>query len=130
MKMKSIRKNMSILLVLLALAGLSGCAVVAAGMAGGGTYVYVSGWGKKVYNVDLDVAYNASVDACQSLGLKIQSRERHLADASIKALDGDSEVWIDLESENPRVTEIAVRVGYLGDKVASERVLARIEKEL
>lgn len=126
--MNTIKRYLSILLVLLALCGLGGCAVVAAGMAGGGTYAYVSGWGKKVYNVDLDVAYDAAVAACRALDLKIESREQHLSDAEIRALDGDTDVWIDLESKNPRVTEIAVRVGYLGDKVASERVLAQIER--
>lgn len=126
--MNTIKRYLSIALVLLALCGLGGCAVVAAGMAGGGTYVYISGWGKKVYNVDLDVAYDASVSACRALDLKIESREQHLSDAQIRALDGETEVWIDLESENPRVTEIAVRVGYLGDRVASERVLAQIER--
>lgn len=126
--MNTIKRYLSIALVLMALTGLGGCAVVAAGMAGGGTYVYISGWGKKVYNVDLDVAYDAAVSACHSLNLKIKSREQHLSEAEIRALDGDTEVWIDLESENPRVTEIAVRIGYVGDKVASERVLAQIER--
>ncbi|MBU1002974.1 MAG: DUF3568 domain-containing protein [Proteobacteria bacterium] len=124
------KKYLAVLLVLLSLAGVSGCAVVAAGMAGGGTYVYISGWAKQVHNVYLDVAFEASVDACHSLGLKIQSKERHLSDAKVRALDGDTEVWIDLDSKNPRVTEIAVRIGYLGDKVASERVLAQIAKEM
>lgn len=128
--MTAMKRYLSIGLVLLALAGLSGCMVVAAGMAGGGTYVYISGWGKKVYNVDLDVAYDASLAACRSLNLKVSSKEQHLAEASIKALDGDTDVWIDLESKNPKVTEIAVRVGYVGDKVASERILAQIERRL
>lgn len=125
------KQALSVGLVLLALAGLSGCATVAASaMAGGGTYAYVSGWGTKDYNVDIADAYDAALAACKSLDLVVESSERHLSDAEIKAKDGDSSVWISLESKAVRVTEVAVRVGVLGDKVASERIHERIASKL
>lgn len=118
-------------LLLASLAGLGGCAAVAAGaMAGGGTYAYVTGWGTATYNVDLDRAYDAALDACDDLDLVVQKQERHLSDAEITAKDGDSTVWIDLDSEGVRVTKIAVRVGVMGDKVASERIHDRIARQL
>ena len=131
MTVAKFKYGMSVGLVLLALCGLSGCAAMAAGaMAGGGTYAYISGWGTQVYNVELDEAYDAAIDACEALDLTLGKRERHLSDAEIEAMDGDTSVWIDLESTGVRVTEIAVRVGVVGDKIASERVHDRISKEL
>ena len=118
-------------LLLMSLVGLGGCAAVAAGaMAGGGTYAYVTGWGTATYNVDLDRAYDAALDACDDLDLLVQEQERHLSDAEITAKDGDRTVWIDLDSEGVRTTKIGVRVGVMGDKVASERIHDRIARQL
>lgn len=131
MNMSRLKNVCTIGLLLMSLAGLSGCAAVAAGaMAGGGTYAYVTGWGTVTYNVDLDQAYEAALEACDELDLLVQKQERHLSEAGIEAKDGDSTVWIDLDSEGIRVTKVAVRVGVLGDKVASERIHDRIAKEL
>ncbi|WP_461211086.1 DUF3568 family protein [Desulfocurvus sp. DL9XJH121] len=131
MPVTRIKRALGVVLMLAALAGLSGCAVVAAGaMAGGGTYAYISGWGTKTYNVDISTAFNAARGACNSLGLSVTKTERHLSEAEIEAKDGDSSVWIDLKSKGVRVTEIAVRVGVLGDKVASERIHDHISQRL
>jgi len=125
------KNTLCVCLLLASLAGLSGCAAVAAGaMAGGGTYAYVTGWGTATYNVDLERAYGAALDACDDLDLVVQEQERHLADAEITAKDGDSTVWIDLDSEGVRVTKIAVRVGVMGDKIDSERIHDRIATQL
>ena len=130
MSFPRVKNILSVGLMLIALAGLSGCAVVAAGaMAGGGTYAYISGWGTKTYNVDLDKAFEAALDACDDLNLSVQKQARHLSEAEIEAKDGESSVWIDFESRGVHVTEVSVRVGVLGDKVASERVHDRIAKE-
>lgn len=131
MTMSSMKNTLCVCLLLAAMAGMSGCAAVAAGaMAGGGTYAYVTGWGTMTYNVDLDRAYDAALEACDELDLLVKKQERHLSDADIEAKDGDTTVWIDLESQGIHVTKVSVRVGVMGDKVASERIHDRIAKEL
>lgn len=125
-------KGFSCLLCLWLLsAGVSGCAVVAAGaIAGGGTYAYISGWGQQNMNSDISEVFDAALDACAKLDLPVESQSRSLSDASIKAHDGDTPVWISLESVNINVTEVKVRVGLMGDKAATERVMQAIRARL
>ncbi|MCK9240870.1 DUF3568 family protein [Desulfocurvus sp.] len=114
-----------------ALAALSGCMVVAAGaLAGGGTYAYVSGWGEQTYNVDVADAYDASLRACSALGLYVEEKSRSLSDASVSAKDGDTPVWIKMKSLNPKVTQVRIRVGYLGDEPATQRVHQALRNQL
>ena len=89
-------------LLLASLAGLGGCAAVAAGgpWPGAAPYAYVTGWGTATYNVDLDRAPSAPPwTPATTWTWWSRSRERHLSDAEITAKDGDSTVWIDLDSE-------------------------------
>lgn len=117
------KRFVTMLAALAALACLSGCVVLAAGaLAGGGTYAYISGWGERSYNVDLPDAYDAAERACSRLGLPIEEKGRSLSEASIKAHDGDTPVWIKMESLNPRVTKVSVRVGLLGDDPGTQRI--------
>lgn len=113
----------TMLATLAALACLSGCVVLAAGaIAGGGTYAYISGWGERTYNVDIADAYDAALAACSRLDLPVAEKARSLSDASVKAHDGDTPVWIKMKSVNPKVTKVSVRVGLLGDEAASLRI--------
>lgn len=125
------KRCLSLFMSLMALACLSGCVVVAAGaLAGSGTYAYLYGWSEQAYNVDLPDAYDAALDACSALNLPLEDKARSLSDASIKAHDGDTAVWIKLKSVNPMVTKVSVRVGILGDEPASQRVLQTIANKL
>ncbi len=116
--MKAI-KNLAIILVLLS----TGCAaLVVGGAAAVGTYTYVAGQLKKTYNANLDSTYRATLAGCDSLGLPVLERTKQLSQASIKAQDGDRDVWITLKAQSSTTTEIAIRVGYLGDEQASRRI--------
>jgi hypothetical protein len=121
----------SLVLGLAALAALSGCMVVAAGaVAGGGTYAYISGWGEQSYNVDVADSYDAALRACSALNLHVESKSRSLSDASISAKDGETPVWINMEAMNPKVTKVRVRVGYLGDEPATQRIQQAIRNQM
>ncbi|WP_028586969.1 DUF3568 family protein [Desulfocurvus vexinensis] len=121
----------ALVLGLAALAALSGCMVVAAGaVAGGGTYAYISGWGEQSYNVDLADAYDATLRACSALNLHVEEKSRSLSDASVSGKDGDTPVWIKLKTVNPKVTKISVRVGYLGDDPATQRIQQAIRNQI
>lgn len=116
--MKAI-KHLAILLVLLS----TGCAaLVVGGAAAVGTYTYVAGQLKKTYNANLDTSYRATLAGCEALGLPVIEREKQLSKASVKAQDGDRDVWITLKSQSSTTTEISIRVGYLGDELASRRI--------
>lgn len=109
----------------------SGCgAVILGGAAAGGTYVYVAGQAKQKFNSDLGTTYKAALSACKQLDLRIEDGKKRLSDASIKAIDVDTTVYIDLTSSSSRVTEVAVRYGILGDEQASSRILAAIKRNL
>ena len=126
------KRFLALLLVLTCLAGSSGCAILAAGaVAGGGTYAYVSGWGEQSYAVDLDKAYKATLTACRRLKLTVTEQQQNLSDASIKAHDADeTSIWIKLDAKNTNITRISVRVGLLGDEIATQRIHNAIDKAL
>ena len=101
----------------------SGCAAVAIGTAGGaGTYVYLKGQLVREYNAGMDQSFEAVLATCRALDLQVQNRARNLSEAKVSAIDGDRTVWFTLESQSTRRTELRVRVGFLGDKVASQRI--------
>ncbi|WP_320170355.1 DUF3568 domain-containing protein [Maridesulfovibrio sp.] len=127
----SVKKITSLVLMIFLCLSVSGCGVVLlGGAAAGGTYVYVAGKATQKYNADLGTTYKSAIAACKELNLKIDSAKKRLSDASIKAVDVDTTVYIDLSSSSSKVTEVTVRYGILGDEQASSRILAAIKKNL
>jgi len=109
----------------------SGCAaIVVGGAAAAGTYVYMAGWLQQTYNRNLDTVYEAAQRGPASLGLTLQSKEKNIGKASLQYLDGDTTVWITLESTSSYTTKISVRWGILGDEAASRRILDSIGAQL
>lgn len=109
----------------------SGCAVLLlGGAAAGGTYVYLDGWSKQTYKVGLDQAYNATLDALQELKMPVEKRSKGGIDASVTAKDLNRDVWIKMEMSTERTTVISIRVGLLGDEVASKRIHTAIGKAM
>ena len=109
----------------------SGCAaIVVGGAAAAGTYVYMAGWLQQTYNRNLDTVYEAAQRGPASLGLTLQSKEKNIGKASLQYLDGDTTVWITLESTSSYTTKVSVRWGILGDEAASRRILNAIDAQL
>lgn len=124
--MKSL-KNLMIILVLLS----TGCAaLVVGGAAAVGTYTYVAGQLQRTYNANLDATYQATLAGCEALGLPVQDKQKQLSKASVKVLDGDREAWISLTAQSSTTTEVSIRVGYLGDELASRRIHEAIQARL
>ncbi|MBE1425149.1 hypothetical protein H4684_001793 [Desulfomicrobium macestii] len=120
-------KNLLIILVLLS----TGCAaLVVGGAAAVGTYTYVAGMLQRTYNANLDTTYQATLAGCEALGLPVQDRQKQLSKASVKVVDGDRDVWISLTAQSSTTTEVSVRVGYLGDELASRRIHEAIQARL
>jgi len=110
-------------MVLLLGSTLYGCAAVVAGGAGvAATYNYFEGKLTVTRNANVDRAYSASIKACKSLGLTIEKKSKNLTEASISGKDGDRSFWIWISAENAVRSAISVRVGLMGDQMASERI--------
>lgn len=109
----------------------TGCAaLVIGGAAAVGTYTYVAGQLKKTYNANLDATYRATIAGCESLGLPVLDKEKQLSRASVKTLDGERDVWINLSVQSSSTTEVSIRIGYLGDEMASRRIHEAIGTKL
>ncbi len=113
---------------------LAGCAAVAAllGLAavGAGTYVYVEGRLQRDYEVPLDRAYEAGLEAAQELRFQLTEKSKDLSAAQIRAKDGETPIWIGFESLDAHRTKISARVGYTGDEQASRRIHEAIARRL
>lgn len=110
---------------------LTGCAaVVVGGVAAVGTYTYVSGQLKYTHNGNLDSTYQATLSACSSLQLVVVNQDKKLSKASMRVKEGDRDVWISFKVISSTTTEVSIRVGYLGDEVASRRIHEEIRANL
>lgn len=109
----------------------SGCAaVLLGGAAAGGTYVYVSGKLTRTYKAPLSKTYAACQAALKDLQLPLETQEKTLGSASLRAHDGENTVYIDLTSVDRDQTEVSVRVGVSGDEQASKRIHEAIQRRL
>lgn len=109
----------------------SGCALlVVGGAAAVGTYTYSAGQLKCVYNVGLDAMFKATIAGCESLQLPVLGPEKGLSTASVSTKDGERDVWINLQAQTSTTTEVAIRVGYFGDEVVSQRIHDAIRAKL
>jgi hypothetical protein len=112
-------KNLMLILMLLS----TGCAaLVVGGAVAVGTYTYVAGQLNRTYNANLDSTYQATLAGCEALGLPQQAQQKQLSHATVKVTDGDRNVWIILKAQSSTTTEVSIRVGYLGDEIASRRI--------
>lgn len=120
-------KKILIILILLS----TGCAaVVISGAAAVGTYTYTAGQLVGAYNANLETTYKATLAGCESLGLPLYSHALNLSTASVTTKDGEKDVWISLKVQTSTTTEVAVRIGYLGDEFASKRIHDAIGSKL
>jgi Protein of unknown function (DUF3568) len=115
--------------VCLVLFALNGCAaVVAGGAAGGATYVYTEGWVARDYNVGIDRAYTAGLEAAKDMGMTVIEKSKKIASANIKMTKGGKDYWIKMEETSKKRTTISVRAGLLGDKEASRKIHEEISR--
>lgn len=128
--------NMKAILVLLiigiVLINAYGCVAILAGTAGGvGTGVWLSGKLTQEVNAPYARTIDATKSALKSLNLKItkETKSENVTQIKGKYTD-DREIWIDIRPIAKLSTKIDVRVGALGDKEASAKILKRITRYL
>ncbi|HEX3034438.1 MAG TPA: DUF3568 family protein [Thermodesulfobacteriota bacterium] len=110
----------------------TGCAAVLLGgaaAAGAGTILYVKGESQSTDDVSIDKAWRATILAVDDLGFVVTSKEKDAVSARLTALTADNkEVKITLNRKADKVTQIAIRVGTLGDESLSRLILDKIRE--
>jgi hypothetical protein len=126
-------------LIWLALAALilSGCApavavlaVSAAAGTGVGTYVYVNGELSTDYHVPFDKAWAACEKTIADMrGYEVQP-EKGIGDGTITAVIDADKVKMTVKYKGPNMTNIAIRVGLMGNRTSSQLLHDRIHENL
>jgi hypothetical protein len=110
----------------------SGCAaVVAAGAAGGAGIVYYQGWLTDQVTTDVPRTFEASRAGLKELNIRItEARYDNIKGKVNGELADGTNVYVKLKATEGKTTEIKIRVGALGDKDASHRILRAIKRQL
>jgi hypothetical protein len=126
------RHSITVALIAGVLAGaVSGCLLVAAGAAAGGTIVYVKGELQETLAAPVDKAAVATERALAALEMKADAATKDgLVAQYVAHLADTTRVVIQLESRGEAATRVGIRVGLVGDRALSERILAAIRQEL
>ena len=116
---------------LAAVLSVSGCLVVAAGAAAGGTIVYVKGELRDRLAAPIDRAAIATEEAMADLGLRTDTATKDGVAAEYVAHLADmTRVVIQLEGSAEETTRVGIRVGLVGDRDLSQRILTANREKL
>jgi len=129
------KKNLYGLIVCLFVLFLSGCATAlvvggAAVGAGTGTYLYINGELRTDYPGSFDKVWAACERTVAELrGTEVQPA-REIARGSINAVINDEKVKIEVTYRAKNLTTVAIRVGWLGNKMSSQLLHDKIGANL
>ena len=119
-------KMLAILMVMLAAFCLSGCAAVvlggAAAAAGTGTYIYAEGDMKTDYYYSFEDVWTACESLTEQMNALDVVKDKDVGKGKIEAVIDGEKVWFTARYKADKLTSLTVRVGFLGDKVASQRL--------
>jgi hypothetical protein len=118
------KQTVGILLAVMGLFLLSGCAAVVVGGAavgaGSGTYFYINGEMKTDYYFSFDAVWSACEKTVADMrGLDVQ-RDKMLAKGTIDAVIDDEKVQISVTYKAKNVTTVSIRIGIFGNKLSSQ----------
>jgi hypothetical protein len=118
-------KKIKNIIILISMAfSLSGCAAVLIGIgvgAGIGAYKYVEGSLSRAYPIAYSRAWDATTSALENLQISTSNSLDEGTEGRIEAVKRDgTKVVVKLEDKGQGVTNIAIRVGTLGDRGAAE----------
>jgi hypothetical protein len=126
-------RTIALLVGLLALATLTGCAVVAGDTVMGyesGKFVYHDGSLQSTYKYPFDQVWEASRKAMSDLKATDIQEDRKIEKGTIEGVLTEEKVKITVEYLTRTDTTVSVRVGTAGSNVAAKYVLDRIEANL
>jgi hypothetical protein len=110
----------------------SGCSAIIGAAAGGAvTAAWFAQRLSDVVSVRYERAIKATKDGLRALNMQVERETHGRRDAQIisRYVDG-RKVWIDIHYLSEKSTEIQIRVGALGDKTASTKILDSIKRHL
>ncbi len=124
------KQTFGILLAVIGVFLISGCAAVLVGGAavgaGSGTYFYINGEMKTDYYASFDAVWNACEKTVADMrGLDVQ-RDKMLAKGKIDAVIDDEKVQIAVTYKAKDVTTVSVRIGVFGNKLSSQLIHDKI----
>jgi hypothetical protein len=128
------KQTFGILLAVMGLYLLSGCAAVVVGGAavgaGSGTYFYINGEMKTDYYFSFDAVWSACEKTVADMrGLDVQ-RDKMLAKGKIDAVIDDEKVQISVTYKAKNVTTVSIRIGIFGNKLSSQLMHDKILENL
>jgi uncharacterized protein YceK len=125
------RKAVLSLLVILCLIT-SGCAAIVVGAAAGGAAVgYYKGWLVDQIPTTVPKAFEATKAGLKELNLPVyKGRYDQIKGTVDSELADGTNVYVKLRATEGGTTEIKIRVGTIGDKDASHRILKAIKKHI
>jgi hypothetical protein len=126
-------KKFALLVGFLALAALTGCAVVAGDTVMGyesGKFIYHDGSLQSTYKYPMDQVWEASRKAMTDLKATDIQADRKIEKGTIDGVLYEEKVKITVEYLSRTDTTVSVRVGTAGSNVAAKYVLDKIEANL
>jgi len=126
-------RTIALLVGLLALAALTGCAVVAGDTVMGyesGKFVYHDGSLQSTYKYPFDQVWEASRKAMSDLKATDIQEDRKIEKGTIDGVLYEEKVKITVEYLTRADTTVSVRVGTAGSNVAAKYILDKIETNL
>ena len=127
------RINWVVLLVMGAFM-ISGCTAALVGVAavgaGSGTYYYINGEMKTDYYQSFDATWSACQKSVADMrGVDVE-QDKEIGNGKISAVINDEKVKITVLYKAKNVTTVSVRIGLLGDKLASQLIHDKIGDNL
>jgi hypothetical protein len=126
-------KKIALLIGLLSLTALAGCAIVAGDTVVGyesGKFVYHDGSLQSNYRVPMDQVWEAANKAMKELKASDIQLDRKIEKGTIDAVVDEEKVKITMEYVSRTETSVSVRVGTAGSNVAAKYIHEKIESNL
>ncbi len=128
---KTLRSGLLFLIMMLHLTGCTAGWLVAGGLAGAGGVVWVKGKLTETLDHPLPVVHTATIQALKGVQVPVEKDVSDHLTARIESRFADGKrLWIDLDSLSETSTRISIRIGLLGDKERSHRLLRAIHRHL
>jgi len=126
-------KKIALLVGLLALTALTGCAIVAGDTVMGyesGKFVYHDGSLQSNYKVPMDQVWDAAGKAMKELKASDIQMDRKIQKGTIEGVVDEEKVKITMEYLTRTDTSVSVRVGTAGSNVAARYIHDKIDSTL
>ena len=100
-------------------------------VTGIGGYKYYHGVMTIIYESPFKETWEATIKSLEEMGFEIKKKRHDLTTGKVVAIGSDKKrVSISLKYRSSQETEVAIRVGYFGDKDFSEHIKEKIRKKL